>query len=531
MDGPTAPEATPTANAGLMTAMTFTTETNKPRTLILCFDGTADQFSDTNTNVVKLYSLFKKEESEQLCYYQPGIGTYLNDGVVSPFFEWGAKILDQGVAWYLDAHVRGGYQFLMQNYRPGDKICIFGFSRGAYTARALAGMLHKIGLLPKNNPEQIPFAYKLYKHTDAKSIELANGFKRTFCREVKIEFVGVWDTVASVGMLVSRTLPFIANNTTIKTFRHALSLDEHRAKFRPNLYHRPDTTKAPQTKSTRKQNVVSPPIPDTETEKPADKGKGRTFWPFSLGNAKNKLTKRATKRTSTDAAWSDLPSAAAELRWGRGSADEKVEKLNTGADVLEVWFAGCHCDVGGSAVTDDTKLSLADITLHWMVRQIVLAQCGIVFDREALLLAGIPASVFTGPGFPVTPPLPKKFADAQSERTVAHAGEPSSSTEGGDAITEEQHVPGIEKLRALQPLHDQLWMAPLWWVLEILPTSYNWQEHNGRWHTSWSLHLGQGRHLPPHPNFHITVKHRMDEKSLRYRPRAIWTPGTEVYVE
>ncbi|KAF9817319.1 hypothetical protein IEO21_03579 [Rhodonia placenta] len=444
--------------------MTFTTETNKPRTLILCFDGTADQFSDTNTNVVKLYSLFKKEESEQLCYYQPGIGTYLNDGVVSPFFEWGAKILDQGVAWYLDAHVRGGYQFLMQNYRPGDKICIFGFSRGAYTARALAGMLHKasvIGLLPKNNPEQIPFAYKLYKHTDAKSIELANGFKRTFCREVKIEFVGVWDTVASVGMLVSRTLPFIANNTTIKTFRHALSLDEHRAKFRPNLYHRPDTTKAPQTKSTRKQN----------TEKPADKGKGRTFWPFSLGNAKNKLTKRATKRTSTDAAWSDLPSAAAELRWGRGSADEKVEKLNTGADVLEVWFAGCHCDVGGSAVTDDTKLSLADITLHWMVRQIVLAQCGIVFDREALLLAGIPAS----------------------------------------------------------PLHDQLWMAPLWWVLEILPTSYNWQEHNGRWHTS--LHLGQGRHLPPHPNFHITVKHRMDEKSLRYRPRAIWTPGTEVYVE
>lgn len=83
-----------------------------------------------NTNVVKFYSLLKKDEDndEQLCYYQPGIGTYLNPGVVSPLFQWAAKILDEAVAWYLDAHVRGGYQFLMQNYCAGDKICIFGLS-------------------------------------------------------------------------------------------------------------------------------------------------------------------------------------------------------------------------------------------------------------------------------------------------------------------------------------------------------------------------------------------------------------------
>lgn len=115
----------------------------------------------------------------------------------------------------------------MQNYRPGDKICIFGkqiyqcfhvlclifvhlgFSRGAYTARALAGFLHKvllalscqshfltndtqIGLLPKDNPEQVPIAYKLFKQTDVESIDLAAGFKQTFCRSVKIEFMGVW---------------------------------------------------------------------------------------------------------------------------------------------------------------------------------------------------------------------------------------------------------------------------------------------------------------------------------------------------
>lgn len=60
----------------------------------------------------------------------------------------------------LGTHVREAYSFLMQNYREGDKICLLGFSRGAYTARALAGMLHKVGLLPAHNQAQIVFAYK-----------------------------------------------------------------------------------------------------------------------------------------------------------------------------------------------------------------------------------------------------------------------------------------------------------------------------------------------------------------------------------
>jgi uncharacterized protein (DUF2235 family) len=63
----------------------------------------------------------------------------------------------------------------------------------AETSRsALAGMLHKIGLLPKDNIEQLSFAYKLYSKTDKASLALAAGFKRTFCRDVKVEFLGVW---------------------------------------------------------------------------------------------------------------------------------------------------------------------------------------------------------------------------------------------------------------------------------------------------------------------------------------------------
>lgn len=95
---------------------------------------------------------------------------------------------------YLDAHITGGYSFLMNNYRNGDKISIFGFSRGAYTARALAGMLTKVGLLPKDNIEQVPFAWKLY--TQSSTGELAGksveDYRKMFSRTVEIEFLGIW---------------------------------------------------------------------------------------------------------------------------------------------------------------------------------------------------------------------------------------------------------------------------------------------------------------------------------------------------
>lgn len=114
------------------------------RTLVLCFDGTADQYDAENTNVVRLFSLLQKgNNSSQLVYYQyvclalcrtsvysvstrPGVGTYLEPGVVSPLFTWGAKVLDEAVAWYLPQHVIGGYTYLMSNYSVGDKICLFG---------------------------------------------------------------------------------------------------------------------------------------------------------------------------------------------------------------------------------------------------------------------------------------------------------------------------------------------------------------------------------------------------------------------
>jgi T6SS, Phospholipase effector Tle1-like, catalytic domain len=128
--------------------------------------------------------------------------------------------------------VMGGYQFLMQNYRTGDRVSIFGFSRGAYTARALAGMLYKASaaftssayimylrltrdhrsdffrgtmlvcdyvltrcrlmVLILGRIEQVSFAYQMYKATGKKNDKLANGFKQTFCKTVQIDFMGCW---------------------------------------------------------------------------------------------------------------------------------------------------------------------------------------------------------------------------------------------------------------------------------------------------------------------------------------------------
>ncbi|KAJ2929449.1 hypothetical protein H1R20_g7642, partial [Candolleomyces eurysporus] len=375
-----------------------------PRTLVLCFDGTAGQFDNDNSNVVKFFGLLKKDSREQLCYYEAGIGTRFKPGIVGSLLHWFAVLMDLAIAWYLDEHVLNGYRFIMQNYRAGDKICLLGFSRGAYTARALAGMLHKVGLLPRDNNEQMPFAYKLYKREDKAGLVLCEGFKRTYCQDVKVEFVGVWDTVASVGVIVGRTLPFTNSNSSIKTFRHALSLDEHRARFRPNLYHylTPNDVQATQA---------------TAEEKFNDKGKATTI-PVQV----------------------------------------------QGPDVLEVWFCGGHSAAG----------------------------TGILFDGVALERLNI---------------------DPCPERT--------NKTENLDMVD------------AVQPIYDQLKLKPLWWILEIMPLTYMGQDKDGVWHKMFGWHLGRGRKIEDNrPCFHETVRIRMVDSSLGYKPRVIWEgKGNEVYVQ
>ncbi|PFH47921.1 hypothetical protein AMATHDRAFT_6303 [Amanita thiersii Skay4041] len=271
------------------------------RTLVLCFDGTGDQFDSDNSNVVELIKILKKDDiSKQMVYYQAGIGTYTIPQIATPLMAAFDKKVDEAVAWHINSHVMGGYEFLMQNYNHGDRICLFGFSRGAYIARSLGGMLHKVGLLPPCNHQQVPFAYKMYTTVDETGWKQANAFKKAFSMDVDVEFLGVWDTVSSVG-LIPRYLPFPTSNTFIRTFRHAVSLDERRAKFKANLWNRP----------TAKELALSD---------------------FDSDNPRNKM--------------------GAVYDENNQIPDEEIDYVkdrNSPTDIKEVWFAGCHCDVGGGS--------------------------------------------------------------------------------------------------------------------------------------------------------------------------------------
>ncbi|THU90978.1 hypothetical protein K435DRAFT_759709 [Dendrothele bispora CBS 962.96] len=524
----------------------------KPRIHVLCFDGTSNEYNTENTNVVKFFSLLKKDNfGEQLCYYQAGIGTFFAPGVVSPLFEWCAKVLDEAVAWYLNAHVMDGYKFLMQNYCVGDKICLFGFSRGAYTARALAGMLYKVGLLPRDNEEQIPFAYKLYTREDDEGIKLSAGYKQTFCQDVKIEFLGVWDTVASVGVLMSKSLPFTMNNTSIKTFRHALSLDEHRARFKPNLWHRDPPESDVRAAALAAKANGAPTVKPLDPSEP--KKRKRLIQSIErkmrLGRRSSASRRSEEKQPMTAEANRDQEASSSSSDSG---AEDPAQPQPLPApspqetDVLEVWFAGCHSDVGGGNVSNDTKQSLANIPLRWMVQQVMLSQCGIQFDTAALTRLNIPLWVGPSPAtgtsmFSEEPkPIPSSSEDSGSE------ADKEVRTSNGQVVKEKVVLsgkentpapttpPSLDQLDATMPLHDALVSQKLWWILEVLPLKYQWQDAEGKWQSSWAWNLGRGRAIViAKPKFHKTVQDRMNDSSLNYQPKARWDKNTQVpvYVE
>ncbi|KAI9459365.1 hypothetical protein HD554DRAFT_2029278 [Boletus coccyginus] len=227
------------------------------RNLVVCIDGTSNQFGTKNTNIVELYSHITKSD-KQLTYYSSGLGAIAKVAGASLGHQL-SNNLDMAIGRNLHKVIMASYRWLSDNYKDGDKVFLFGYSRGAYQVRALAGMIARVGLLLPGNDEQIPFAFELYSKTDdddpsltrpasvisqpvtkeskkkAQSAELAKTFQKTFCRSnVHIHFVGVWDTVSSVGLGRSKTLPCTTTSCEhICYFRHALALDERRVKFLP----------------------------------------------------------------------------------------------------------------------------------------------------------------------------------------------------------------------------------------------------------------------------------------------------------
>ena len=316
------------------------------KNIVICCDGTGNNISENISNVLKLYRCLRKTaktEPHQMVFYDPGVGTLARPDPWHKLKQDFEAILGLATGYGLDDKVLQSYLFLVRNYREGDQIYLFGFSRGAYTVRVLAGLIHKVGLI---SPEQANVAgsgltaYKQFssdfRHEPADDLrersdadgpipttrdDRAAQFARILStRWPVIRFVGVWDTVASV--IVPRPdrfyfpsleeLAFTLHNPSVKTFRQAISIDERRCMFRLKKW--------------------------------------------------------------------DEPQTFAHNRFNMANSEAQ--------DIRQVWFAGVHCDIGGGYPEDESGLS--KYPLLWMIDEAVAAGLAVNPVTVKQLAWGVP---------------------------------------------------------------------------------------------------------------------------------------------
>ena len=249
--------------------------------IVICCDGTRGKYDapDKNTNIVRLFERLGPDGPEQISYYDPGVGTHspLRNGTIGLLDMLVASASGMGITSEgLNGNVREAYRYLMACYEPTDQVYLFGYSRGAHTVRVLAGMLHKCGLLTRGSENLVPYMTSIYRSKG--NDDIAGGFRRSFSRKCKPHFIGVWDTVASIGWVKRKQFSNNRLNHDVVHGYQALALDERRRHFRVSQW--------------------------DETNLPA------------------------------------------------------------GQTIEQVWFPGCHGDVGGQ----ESDRRISDITLEWMLR-------------------------------------------------------------------------------------------------------------------------------------------------------------------
>ena len=215
------------------------------RNIVICCDGTGNEVGRNLSNVLKLFRILKKSEHQRV-YYDPGVGTIGELDDWQRFKQKAVGFFGLATGYGLDDNVLDAYRFLAENAREDDAIWLFGFSRGAYTVRILAGFIHLMGLLPADQINLAGYALAAYKRISASDdFSEARHFRRVAGgRSIPIRFVGVWDTVSSV--IVPRPdrfylpslqmLPFTRTNPGVEIFRQAIALDERRRMFRLNKW-------------------------------------------------------------------------------------------------------------------------------------------------------------------------------------------------------------------------------------------------------------------------------------------------------
>ena len=302
-----------------------------PNRIVVCLDGTWNsdeqdgKFVGPPTNVVKLVQSFDRSDPTQQVFHLDGVGS-----------KWGQKLRGGAFGYGLFEQVKQGYDKVVGAYQPGDEIFLFGFSRGAYSARSLAGFIARCGVLRRDKLDEVRAmqlppdkllatedddklmspptatdkAFVMYKlaYDPARAADI-DAFKARYTHDTDISLVGVWDTVGSLGLptkgfleqieerllhLKDKRFGFLDTRLSdrVKAAYHALAIDEFREPFLP------------------------------------------TLW-------------------------------------------EGARVNRPGSNVEQVWFAGAHSNVGGGYANS----GLSDIALGWMIER--AKRHGLVFSRQA----------------------------------------------------------------------------------------------------------------------------------------------------
>lgn len=222
-----------------------------PKTIVILLDGTSNEIERNRTNVLRLYGTLRKHEA-QLVYYDPGVGTLGGDGWLR-WWRWLVERWGLLTGWGLDENVKQAYRYLVENYDKGDgsaagrdRIYLFGYSRGAYSARVLAGFIHNAGLIEKRNLNLLDYVYRAYKRIGESGKQEAFDEIRLYERTLRpdrppIRALALFDTVASViehGRYGPRLRKHAGtrNNPSVESVRHAVAVGERRIMFRPQLW-------------------------------------------------------------------------------------------------------------------------------------------------------------------------------------------------------------------------------------------------------------------------------------------------------
>jgi uncharacterized protein (DUF2235 family) len=223
------------------------------KNIVVCLDGTNNQLrAANNTNVVRLLNLLKlNDPAKQVAYYDPGVGTFSSSGAWTPPARLASRYAGLMFGAGLRENLGEAYSFLTSNYEPGDQIFVFGFSRGAYNARALVGMLDVFGIFRHGSEHLVPYAVSAYAkqqrrgHDDPTFFEGLRVYAQTHSinrsGHAPVHFVGLWDTVKSAGTLTRQlNWPFTRQLPHAHTIRHAVAIDEVRRPFPPYLVYSPN---------------------------------------------------------------------------------------------------------------------------------------------------------------------------------------------------------------------------------------------------------------------------------------------------